>query len=484
MFRINRYKFYALTLIAVLLFSLAACGANTQTETETISLDVWTYYNGDQLVAFNELAQEFNATVGAEHGIIVSNSSVGDVNDLAANVLASAGGKVGSAELPNIFSAYADTALEMAKLGLAADLSPYLTQEDCAAYVDSYIQEGDFFGDGSIHIFPVAKATEVMLLNKTDWDVFAKETRATYTDISTIEGIVATAQKYYEWTDSFTPDKENDGKAFFGRDAMANYFYAGFMQLNGELFTVEDNSVTLNFDRDTARVLWDNEYVPFIKGYFAATGRFRSDDIKTGNILMYIGSSASATFFPKEVMRDDITSYPIEMEAFPCAQFAAGKPYAVQQGAGMVVVDSSPEEVEASVLFLKWLAEEEQNIQFSVESGYLPVKKSANNLNVIQTYHPDINKTVESVLRVSIETVNENTMYTAKPFQNGEAVRKVLEYSLRDLAAKDRQTVVARLDEGVPLEQAVEDFVTDEYFERWYQTTLQELTELAETTQP
>lgn len=484
MFRINRYKFCTLILAVILVFSLAACGANSPTKTEPISLDVWTYYNGDQLVAFNSLVQEFNATVGAEHGIVVSNSSVGDINDLANNVLASAAGKVGAEELPNMFASYADTALKMAQLGLAADLSPYFTQEERSSFVDSYIQEGDFFGDGSIRIFPIAKATEVMLLNKTDWDVFAQATGATYDDIATIEGVVATAQKYYEWTDSLTPDKMNDGKAFFGRDAMANFFYAGFMQLNGELFSIENGSVTLNFDRDTARILWDNEYIPFIKGYFAAGGRFRSDDIKTGNILMYIGSSASATFFPKEVMRDDITSYPIEMEAFPCAQFAAGKPYAVQQGAGMVVVDSTPEEVKASVLFLKWLAEEEQNIQFSVESGYLPVKKTANNLNVIQTYHPEINKTVESVLRVSIETVNENTMYTTKPFQNGEAVRKVLEYSLRDLAAKDRQTVVARLNEGVSLEQAVEDFVTDEYFERWYQTTLQELTELVETTQP
>ena len=36
------------------------------------------------------------------------------------------------------------------------------------------------------------------------------------------ERVVEVSQKYYEWTDSLTP-KPNDGKAFFGRDAMANY---------------------------------------------------------------------------------------------------------------------------------------------------------------------------------------------------------------------------------------------------------------------
>ena len=45
--------------------------------------------------------------------------------------------------------------------------------------------------------------------------------------------------------------------------------------------------MTDNFERDVARRLWDNYYVPFVRGWFAATGRFRSDDIKTGNVLAW-----------------------------------------------------------------------------------------------------------------------------------------------------------------------------------------------------
>ena len=51
------------------------------------------------------------------------------------------------------------------------------------------------------------------MLNKTDWDKFAEATGATYEDISTIEGITETARKYYEWTDSLTPEAD-DGKTF------------------------------------------------------------------------------------------------------------------------------------------------------------------------------------------------------------------------------------------------------------------------------
>ena len=45
--------------------------------------------------------------------------------------------------------------------------------------------------------------------------------------------------------------------------------------------------MTLNTDEDLIRRLWDNYYVPYMKGYFASLGKFRSDDVKTGDILAY-----------------------------------------------------------------------------------------------------------------------------------------------------------------------------------------------------
>ena len=37
-------------------------------------------------------------------------------------------------------------------------------------------------------IFPVAKSTELMFLNETDWEKFAQATGAAYDDLSTVEG--------------------------------------------------------------------------------------------------------------------------------------------------------------------------------------------------------------------------------------------------------------------------------------------------------
>lgn len=199
---------------------------------------------------------------------------------------------------------------------------------------------------------------------------------ASYDDLSTLEGLIATAESYYNWTDAQTPTAD-DGHALFGRDAMANYMLVGAKSLGCQIFEVKDGVMTLNFDKEVIRKLWDYYYVPYIKGYFSSSGRFRSDDIKTGNILAYVGSTSSASFFPNQVTTDDSEGHAITMKALPCPEFADSEPYAVQQGAGMVVTRGSDEEISASVEFLKWFTDQEHNLAFSIASGYLPVTKEA-----------------------------------------------------------------------------------------------------------
>ena len=156
----------------------------------TVSITVWNYYNGDQLDSFNSMVDEFNETVGKEKGIQVSSYSQGGVSDLETNVMASAEGKVGADPLPNIFSGYADTTYALDQMGMVVDLSDYLTDEERSAYIDGYLAEGDFSGSSSIKIFPTAKSTELLFLNKTDWEPFAEATGASYDDLQTIEGVV------------------------------------------------------------------------------------------------------------------------------------------------------------------------------------------------------------------------------------------------------------------------------------------------------
>ncbi len=471
--KISRKSFLQLLGLSALTLGGVGCGASSSSASSTasfspdhpVSLTVWTYYNGDQLETFNKLVDTFNSTVGQEKGITVESSSQGSVNELESTVLDAAEAKVGAEALPNIFSAYADTAYTVDQMGLIADLSPYFTEEERAAYIEGYLTEGDFDGNGSIKIFPTAKSTELLFLNDTDWQTFADATGATYDDLATMEGLVDTAEKYYNWT----KEQTGTGMSLFGRDAMANYFLIGAEQLGCTLFDVKEGKMTLGLTEEVARKLWDNYYVPFVKGWFDAIGRFRSDDIKTGNIIGYVGSSSSATYFPTQVMTSDTESHDIALKVLPAPQFAnAVKNVTVQQGAGMAVTNRSEAEVAASVEFLKWFTQPENNIAFAVGSGYLPVTHAANDMDAIRASGLSLTDKMDAILTGAVEATNTLDLYTPPAFAGGADARNVLSYNLSDLASADRATIQERVDAGQSAEEAEAEFLTDDYFQSWY----------------
>lgn len=161
---------------ALCVMSLAAgCGKKEDVldKNDPVTITVWNYYNGAQLDSFNELVEKFNSTVGKEKGIKVEAASQGSVDDLQKNVMDSINGIAGAEEMPNIFAAYADTAYEIDQMGKLANLRDYFTEDELNEYVSGYIEEGCFNGSSELKILPIAKSTEVLFLNATDWEKFS-----------------------------------------------------------------------------------------------------------------------------------------------------------------------------------------------------------------------------------------------------------------------------------------------------------------------
>ena len=191
-------RFLAAGLICALsVGSLTGCGAASETtDVKAVKLDpnnpvtltVWHYYNGSQQAAFDRLLEEFNATEGKEQGIYVEGYSQGSVSDLEKAITDSANGVVGAENMPDIFSSYADTAYSVQQTAGLADLSQYFTEEELSEYVDSYMEEGYFNQDGALYLFPVAKSTEIFMMNETDWEPFAEATGCTLEDLPVPSG--------------------------------------------------------------------------------------------------------------------------------------------------------------------------------------------------------------------------------------------------------------------------------------------------------
>ena len=476
----------ALLLVAVMTVGLrlGGCGKKEPqlSPSDPVELTVWHYYNGTQMAAFDTLVETFNSTVGREKGVYVTSYSKGSVTDLETAVCDAIAEKVGAEPMPDMFSSYADTAFEVSRSGKLANLSDYFTEEELEAYVPDYVNEGRIGENGALMIFPVAKSTEIMMLNKTDWDVFAAATGAELSQLETIEGVVQVAKAYWDWTDSLTPDIPDDGKAFYGRDALANYFFTGACQLGQELLSVQDDQASLNADKQVLRKLWENYYVPMVSGWFGSYGKFRSDDVKTGDLLAYTGSTASVGYFPSQV-ENETDTHPIEYLVLNAPIFEGGQKVVVQQGAGMVVTKSDPRRELACVEFLRWFTQPENNITFGASSGYLPVMKQAHQLEAFQQVVTEkelsMNPVTGECIRHVIEDMSGYTYYSPQSFTNGSAVRKVLEYDLSDRAAADLQAIQAAVNAGTPRAEVLESYVSDEAFETWYGEFTQRLTKAA-----
>ena len=466
---------------------LTGCGSSGKTSVKLdpahpVSLTVWHYYNGAQQATFDTLVEEFNATVGQEQGIYVEGYSQGSVSDLEEAVSAALRGDVGASDFPDIFSSYADTAYAVQKEDKLADLTQYFTEEELNSYVDSYISEGYFNDDGALYLMPVAKSTEILLLNKTDWEPFAEATGSTLEELKTPEGIIRVAERYYDWTDSQTPEIPNDGKAFYGRDSMSNYFVIGMKQMGQEIFQVKDGEVTLNTDRESLHRLWENYYVPYVKGYFGAYGRFRSDDVKTGDILAYTGSTSSSMYFPDAIEKDD-GSYPIECIAMEAPVLEGGESVRVQQGAGMAVTKSDTQHEYAASVFLKWFTQKENNMRFVCDSGYMPVLKEANSVealdDVIRENNLEISNKTYDCLKTILQDADTAQYYTSKNFDNGYQTRKVLDYNLSDRAVADKEAVDEAIAAGEDREEVLAKYTSEESFEDWYQGFCEALNQAA-----
>lgn len=467
----------------LLLLALAGCtlyGASGEIAPDPQVITLWHYYNGVQKEAFDHRVAHYNQTRGREKGIVVEASSQGGVNELSEALLDAIEGRPGSMTPPDLCAAYADTALPIYEKGLLVNMKPYLSQENLDQLVPSFLEEGQFEGEESLFLYPVAKSTEVLMLNKTDWETFTQATGAKEEALQSWEGVRETAAAYYEWT----LETQGEGRAFFGLDSMANYLLIGSMQLETEMFHVKKGQVTLHLEEAVLRRLWE-AYVPsFVQGHYTEKGFFRSDDARTGEVVAYIGSTSGSTYFPQNVSRPDGSHYSVEGKVLPLPVFNGGQRVAVQQGAGFLLVASEETRHQKALDFLSWFSRPEQNLTYALESGYLPVtREGIRKETLVQALESvGMSETLSAqVLETAAQMVEESRLYTNKPFQNGSQARKILNGSIKEWSQNGRQLYLASIQKGRPAGQALEEAAGEQVFQKWRLYLTEELESLMET---
>ncbi len=475
-------RFLNLLVVAIMLLSTGCSKAKASEylldSKHPITVTVWNYYSGQTKEKFDNLVAKFNDTIGMEKGIVVDSFSQGDVQQLADAVFDAANNSIGSRPLPHIFGAYPDNAYRIDKVSSLVDVEQYFSEKELGEFRQEFLEEGRFGEGDKLKIIPVAKSTENLFLNKTYWDTFADETGTEIKDLATWEGIAHTAKKYYEWTDAKTPNID-DGKAFIGIDSPSNYMLISAIQLKEEMYTFKNGKVKFNFNKEVAHKIWENLYVPYIKGYYIKTGRFSSDDAKVGTVISYVGSTAGAGYFPKEITLSQTEVYPIEALALPYPYFKDGEKYAIQQGAGMCMTKSDPAHEYAAALFLKWFTEVNQNVEFAVSTGYFPVKVKAINeeqiLSSREATNNLINSSITKSIKTTVEMLNAYKLYGNRPFDGSYDMRRFLETNIARQVENKLKIVEDSIKSGKDRTQVLEQLVSEEGFNEWYTQFMNEV---------
>ena len=461
-------KQISLLLILILMASLlSSCGskeAQSPLDPENpVTITIWHYYNGHIKDKFDALVNEFNETVGMEKGIAVDALSLGDVGQLADAVFASANQDMGTDPLPDIFAAYPDNAIRIHQIVGLVSLENYFSEEELNRYRPEFLEEGRFGTGEEPYIMPIAKSFEALFVNENAWRSFADSRGYTDQDIQTWEGLLEVSEAYYQET----------GKSFFSLDANANYMLLASMQLGEELYSYqEDGSAVLDLKEKTAEQIWNHYYIPYLKGYFTKSGRFSSDDAKTGKVLAYTGSTAGSAYFPTEVTLSESQVVQADPLVLPYPYFQDGNPFVIQQGAGMCIINSDPAHEYGAAEFLRWFTQPEQNIQFAVSTGYFPVMKEALEAGLLleALEETDLsNPAIGKAIKTSVDMLENYSLYNNKPFSGSYEMRNLLENHLSEKVRKDLEKLQQEVGEGGNREDVISRMSSRDEFIKWFE---------------
>lgn len=399
----------ALLSSALVMTTLAGCSSKSGSSdmvtelTEPITIEMWHYMNGGQADALNSIIEDFNAT--NDKGITVNAISQGSIVDLNKKVISAAQ----SNSLPAIINVYPDIATGLIEDKKLVNLSSFINDKNVGMademddFVDTFIEETSQWGEGKVYGLPMTKSTEVLYVNKNMLESLG------YT-LEDLEDL--TFEKLAEISNKAVTEL---GVAGFGFDSSSNAFISS-LKMDGLDFV--DSKGTINVDNE-----WVREYMTFFQkqaesGAFRIAGedKFLSNPFVNQKMLCYQGSSAGYAYL------NNGGAFEIAVVEVPVFE---GKDKAViQQGASLFVTNNVSAEAQyAAYEFVKFATNAENTAKFATATGYLPVRKSAIETDVVKNILNDETSLYAKVYNVAQEALAY--AYYTPAINNAQSARTV-----------------------------------------------------------
>lgn len=297
-------------------------------------------------------------------------------------------------------------------------------------------------------MLPVAKSTELLFVNQTYFDRFAAATGASTDDFADYDKLFALCRKYYTWT---------GGKNMCQLDDFYNYYLTSMASLGDPL--IKDGKPDLassNFKR-----IFRAAAEPAIAGGLGIEKGYAADAWKTADLISNVGSTAAILYMRDYVTNPDNTRETIVTNYYPCPVFSGGKVTLLQRGVGLFAIKNTDERKNlGAVVFAKWLAQENSNLNFAMQAGYLPTNKEA--LPKLLNNPQDVHNFKYRKLYTCMQQVYKKGAWLHLPHKAAE-IQQNLEYGSKNILRAAHQQYLQEIASGANPQQTLDKLVEESY---------------------
>ena len=393
----ERYVLLILTATFAMMMLLSGCSKSKLNQKDPITLTMWHVYGEQADSPMNQLIDEFNSTVGKDNGIIIDVTLMSSTSQIGEKLLNAQGNNAGAEKMPDLFFCHNSNAEELGADNLL-NWNEYFTEEELQDYIPDFLEDG--MVDGKLSVFPVSKSTHLLFLSGTQFDRFSTATGITYESLSTWNGFFAAAEKYYEWS---------GGKPFCAFDYLLRAVELNAMEKGGGNFYTDEG--WYDFSNEALKSSYLEFADALAKGHIVVSDLYSNTQVMTGEVMAGLGSSAAILYYNDTVTFPDNTSEPMDLQVLPMPRAEGKELFVTQAGAGLCATKTTEQKAKAAVIFAKWLTESERNLEFCVNTGYMPVTRQA--FDKIKSYQ--FTNTAYQNLYTALSTVNKNGTAVREP---------------------------------------------------------------------
>lgn len=382
-------KILAWIIILLCTAGLSGCKNKTELSPDSpVTLTMWHVYGEQADSPINRLIDEFNETAGKEKGIVIDVTVVTNSSVLRTQLLDAYNNKPGSPEMPDLFSCH-PSIVKLLGVEDILDWQDYFSEEELSHFVEEFIQDG--MVENHLAVFPVSKSSFALFINGSQFDRFSAATGVSYKDLAEWDGFFEAAAKYYEWS---------GGKSFCSFDYLVRTVDLDALSQEPDFYSGDG---WYDCDNPALRESWMKFARSLIQGHISLSDPYATTQLTTGEVLSGIGSTAGILYFNDTATYPDNTSEPTNLQVLPLPKTEGVCGVMPVTGVGLSAYRTTEQKAEAASVFLHWFTEKQRNLDFVVETGYMPVNNGA--FDEIDSY-PFLNDSYRE-LYLAIRTMRE-----------------------------------------------------------------------------